>query len=115
MSISVQATTESNARESPTCRTPPAVLARVPAVRSLRRLYPYARPALPALIGSAITATLAMLCGLAFPLVIQQIIDGPVAAHDRAALWPLAGLLLALGVAESGLFWIAACCPRGPS
>jgi ATP-binding cassette, subfamily B, bacterial len=61
---------------------------------------------MPALIGSAVAATLATLCGLAFPLVIQQIIDGPVASHDLAALWPPAILLLVLGVAESALFWV---------
>ncbi|HYN71716.1 MAG TPA: ABC transporter transmembrane domain-containing protein, partial [Nakamurella sp.] len=43
---------------------------------------------------------------MAFPLVIQQIIDGPVASRDLAALWPPAVLLLVLGVAESALFWV---------
>jgi ATP-binding cassette subfamily B protein len=72
----------------------------------LRRLLPYARPALPALIGSALTAMIAMLCGLAFPLVIQQIIDGPIAARDLQALWPYAGLLVLLGFFEAALFWV---------
>jgi len=84
----------------------PGAAAQVPAIRSLRRLLPYARPALPALIGSAITATIAMMCGLAFPLVIQLVIDGPIAQQDLSALWPLAGLLLALGVFEAALFWV---------
>ncbi|MET0862972.1 MAG: ABC transporter ATP-binding protein [Nakamurella sp.] len=84
----------------------PAAPARQSAVRSLGRLLPYARPALPALIGSALTAMIAMLCGLAFPLVIQQIIDGPIAARDLSALWPYAGLLLALGFFEAALFWV---------
>jgi ATP-binding cassette subfamily B protein len=106
MSISLQTTTSSPAVESPPGQTPPAIPAHLPATRSLRRLLPYARPALPALIGSAVAATLATLCGLAFPLVIQQIIDGPVASHDLAALWPPAVLLLVLGVAESALFWV---------
>ena len=61
---------------------------------------------MPALIGSAVTATVAMMCGLAFPLVIQWVIDGPIAQQDLSALWPLAGLLLALGVVEAGLFWV---------
>ena len=47
-------------------------------ISSLRRLYPYARPALPWIAGSAVAAAVATLCGLAFPLVIQQIIDGPI-------------------------------------
>ena len=84
----------------------PAAPPRQSAVRSLRRLIPFARPAMPALIGSALTAMVAMLCGLVFPLVIQQIIDGPIAARDLAALWPYAGLLLLLGFFEAALFWV---------
>src|SRR5664279_1022872 len=84
----------------------PGVPPHTPAVRSLRRLLPFARPALPALIGSAATAMIAMLCGLVFPLVIQQIIDGPIAARDLKALWPYAGILLALGFFEAALFWV---------
>jgi ATP-binding cassette subfamily B protein len=84
----------------------PETAPRQSAVRSLRRLVPYARPALPALIGSALTAMVAMLCGLVFPLVIQQIIDGPIAAGDLQALWPYAGLLLLLGIFEAALFWV---------
>jgi ATP-binding cassette subfamily B protein len=75
-------------------------------VRSLLRLLPFARPALPALIGSAITAAVAMFCGLAFPLVIRQIIDGPITDQNLSALWPLAGLLLGLGIVEAALFWV---------
>src|SRR6476659_4489414 len=77
-----------------------------PSIRTLKRLLPFARPALPALIGSAVTATIAMMCGLAFPLVIQLVIDGPVADRDTSGLWPLASLLLALGVLEAALFWV---------
>ncbi len=84
----------------------PAAATHPRAIRSLLRLYPYARPAVPSLIGSALTATLAMLCGLAFPLVIQQIIDGPVTDGDLAGLWPLGLLLLGLGVAEAALFLV---------
>jgi ATP-binding cassette subfamily B protein len=83
----------------------PVAAARQSAVRTLRRLAPFARPAFPALIGSALTAMVAMLCGLVFPLVIQQIIDGPIAARDLSALWPYAGTLLALGFFEAALFW----------
>jgi ATP-binding cassette, subfamily B, bacterial len=84
----------------------PAAAPHPRAIRSLLRLYPYARPAIPSLIGSALTASLAMLCGLAFPLVIQQIIDGPVTDGDLAGLWPLGLLLLGLGIAEAALFLV---------
>lgn len=86
-------------------RTPGQPL-RASATTSLRRLLPYARPALPALAASAVSAMAAMLCGLVFPLVIRQIIDGPIAGGDLSALWPLTGALLALGVFEAALFWV---------
>ena len=75
-------------------------------IASLRRLYPYARPALPWIAGSAAAAAVATLCGLAFPLVIQQIIDGPITDKDMTALWGPAILLVILGLAEGSLFWL---------
>ena len=100
--------TRTGPTDTPDATTEPApgVPAHAPSIRTLRRLGPFARPALPALIGSALTATVAMMCGLAFPLVIQLVIDGPVAEQDISGLWPLAGLLLALGVVEAALFWV---------
>ena len=75
-------------------------------VRSLARLTPYARPALRAMVASALAAGVATGCGLAFPLVIGAIIDGPVARRDAVGLvwWGVA--LLALGVGEAGLFFV---------
>ena len=96
----------------------PAGLAASPArssTRSLLRLLPFARPALSALIGSALTAIVASLCGLAFPLVIQRIIDGPVAHRQLSALWWPAVLLVALGVAEAALFWVRRMLAARPS
>lgn len=83
----------------------PGGQAHVPATASLRRLLPFVRPALPALILSAVAALAATLCGVAFPLVIQQIIDGPIARQDLAGLWGPGALLLVLGVLEALLFW----------
>ncbi len=79
---------------------------RTSATRSLLRLLPFARPALPALAASTVSAVVATLCGLLFPLVIQRIIDGPIADGDLAGLWPLAGVLLVLGFFEAALFWL---------
>jgi ATP-binding cassette subfamily B protein len=84
----------------------PGVDTHVPAVASLRRLLPFARPALPALILSAVAALAATLCAVAFPLVIQVIIDGPIAERNLAGLWAPAAALLALGVVEALLFWV---------
>jgi len=87
------------------CQPGPGVDTHVPAVASLRRLLPYARPALTALILSALAALLATLCGITFPLVIQYIVDGPITDGDLAGLWAPAAVLLALGILEAALFW----------
>jgi ATP-binding cassette subfamily B protein len=83
----------------------PGVDVHVPATASLRRLLPFARPALPALVLSAVAALAATLCAVAFPLVIQQIIDGPIAQQNLPGLWVPGLVLLALGVLEALLFW----------
>ncbi|MFJ5233605.1 ABC transporter ATP-binding protein [Kitasatospora sp. NPDC088391] len=76
------------------------------AVRSLLRLWPYAREARWRIFGSMTAAGLASLSVLAVPVVLRRIVDGPVARHDLAGLWPLAVALLLLGVAEAVLFGV---------
>ncbi|AXI79524.1 ABC transporter ATP-binding protein [Peterkaempfera bronchialis] len=76
------------------------------AVRSLLRLWPYVRPVRWFLAGSVCAALLASCAALLVPLVLRRIVDGPVAHHDTAALWPPAGLLLLLGLTEAGLFGV---------
>jgi ATP-binding cassette subfamily B protein len=61
---------------------------------------------MPFLIASAITAGIATVCGLAFPLVIQAIIDGPITDRNLAGLWPLGILLGLLGAGEAVLFFV---------
>jgi ATP-binding cassette, subfamily B, bacterial len=73
---------------------------------TLRRLWPYVHPVRVSLLGSAGAALGGMLAGLTIPLVIQQIIDGPVARGELAGLPWLIGLVLALGVAEAVLFYV---------
>lgn len=75
-------------------------------VRSLLRLWPYARVARWRIAGSVAAALTASVSVLAVPVVLRRIVDGPIADHDMAALWPLAGLLLLLGLAEAGLFGV---------
>lgn len=75
-------------------------------VHSLWRLRHYLRP----YAGSLLLMLFASLGGVALaigiPLVTRAIIDGPVAERDLAALWPLAGLALLLGVTEAFLVWL---------
>ncbi|WP_042392525.1 ABC transporter ATP-binding protein [Streptacidiphilus carbonis] len=73
-------------------------------VRSLLRIWPYARPIRWYLAGSTASAMVASLAGLLIPLVLKQIVDGPVSKHDSSGLWWPAALLLVLGLAEALFF-----------
>jgi ATP-binding cassette subfamily B protein len=73
---------------------------------ALLRLWPFARPyrgMIALTFGGALLATLAQ---LAVPLITAAIVDGPIAAHDRAGLIPLIGLALVFGIAEAALFFL---------
>jgi ATP-binding cassette subfamily B protein len=72
---------------------------------TLSRLWPYVRPVRLELLASLAAALGAMLAGLSIPLVIQQIIDGPVARGELSKLPWLVGLVLVLGVTEAALFY----------
>lgn len=74
-------------------------------VATLLRLRPFVRPARRRLIASALAALAATCVGLTIPLVVARVVDGPVADHDTAALWPWAALLVALGASETFFFW----------
>ncbi len=79
---------------------------------SLIRLWPFIRPEAPALAWSAVLALAAMVCGLVIPLIVQHIVDGPIADRDLSALWWPGVWLLLTGAAEAVLFgvrrWLAA-------
>jgi ATP-binding cassette subfamily B protein len=80
--------------------------ARSATIASLRRLAPYLKPVRRRMFGSGAAVLGSMLCGLAIPLVIQQILDGPVASGDSRMLgWFVAGIAL-LGTGEAVMFYI---------
>ena len=76
------------------------------AFSSLRRLTPFIRPYRGQMILMTLAALGATLVGVAVPLLTKDLIDGPIAHHDKAALWPLGGLVLLFGIAEATLFWL---------
>ena len=82
---------------------PPAERGRLSA---LLRLRPYARPYRGWLVLTVASAMLASLAQLAVPLIIQRVVDGPLADGDRAGLIPYVGLALVFGVAEAALFFV---------
>lgn len=94
--------------------TPAAAPEHRSTVRSLLRLWPYARVIRWRLAASIGAALVAMLSVLVVPLVLGRIVDGPIAHHDLSALWPLAGALLLLGLVEAGLFYTRRVVLAGP-
>ena len=71
--------------------------------RTLLRLYPYAKPALPRLGLGMLAALLASLVALAIPQVLQQLVDGALSQGDTAPIWPAVLTVLGLGVLEAGM------------
>ncbi|BDH14764.1 ABC transporter ATP-binding protein [Streptomyces hygroscopicus] len=74
------------------------------AVRSLLRLWPFARPVRVRLFTAAFVGVLASCIGLVIPLVLKWMVDGPVAERDPGGVWLGGAYLLLLGVAEALLF-----------
>src|SRR5690606_36701291 len=69
--------------------------------RSLARLWPFVKPAVPRVIAGLIAALLATGASLLIPIVLQRVVDGPIASGDREAIvWATLGVL-ALGIAEA--------------
>ncbi len=65
------------------------------------RVYPYAKPAMPRIYLGMIAALLAGLVALAIPLVLQQLVDGPLSEGDPGQVWPAALAVLGLGIVEA--------------
>ena len=69
--------------------------------RTLLRLHPYARPALPRLALGALAALLAGLVALAIPQVLAGLVDGPLSQNNPSEIWPAVWIVLGLGVLEA--------------
>jgi ATP-binding cassette, subfamily B, bacterial len=82
---------------------------------ALRRLGSYLRPVRGRMVGSGAAVFGSMVCGLAIPLVIQQILDGPVAEGDTADLTWMIAVIAFLGTAEALLFYLRRLLIAGPS
>lgn len=87
-------------QKSPSTR-PPDTATRPSTIRSLARLYPYVKPALPRIVLGMVAALLAAVVALLIPLVLQLLVDGPLSSGDRSQIWPAFAIVLALGVAEA--------------
>ncbi|MGN6523452.1 MAG: ABC transporter transmembrane domain-containing protein, partial [Actinomycetes bacterium] len=70
---------------------------------SLWRMRSYVRPYLAPMVVMLLAASAATGASIVIPLVTKAIVDGPLVHGDSAALWPLVGLALLLGLLEAAL------------
>ncbi|RZU64243.1 ATP-binding cassette subfamily B protein [Microterricola gilva] len=87
---------------------------RLGTLRTLWRLRAYVGPAMPAFVGSMLAALVAQLIALTIPQVLQQIVDGPLANRDAAAVVPLTLLVFVLGAIEALLYGLRRWLVVGP-
>ena len=73
-------------------------------ITSLLRLRRWTRPHRKVITFMVVTACGAMLAQSLVPLVIGRVVDGPIRHHHTSGIYGLAGLALALGLAEATLF-----------
>jgi ATP-binding cassette subfamily B protein len=70
-------------------------------VRTLLRILPWVRPAMPRIIMGMIAALFAGLVSLGIPIILQSLVDGPLSTGDGAQIWPSALIVLVLGALEA--------------
>jgi ATP-binding cassette subfamily B protein len=75
-------------------------------VHNLWRLRRYLRPYAAEFAWLMLAGLAGTAAGIAVPLVVQRVVDGPVARHDPAGLLQLGGLALLLGLVEAVLIFI---------
>jgi ATP-binding cassette subfamily B protein len=73
---------------------------------ALRRYIPYMRPYLGLVIIFGLAQLGSLAAAASIPKVIQLIIDGPIAHHQLSQLFPMAGLLVVIGLIEFGLVYV---------
>ncbi|WBU36787.1 ABC transporter ATP-binding protein [Homoserinibacter sp. YIM 151385] len=69
--------------------------------RVLMRLWPFVKPAAPRIGLGMGAALLAGVVALVIPVILQQLVDGPLSTGDGAQIWPAVGIVLVLGVLEA--------------
>jgi len=83
--------------------------------RALARLLPFAKPVLPRLVMGAASALVASLLALTIPLVLEQVVGGPISSGDIVMIGWGAAAILALGLAEALMVWLRRWFVLGPA
>ncbi|SEK94574.1 ABC transporter ATP-binding protein [Nonomuraea pusilla] len=81
---------------------------------SLWRMRSYLRPYVPRLVLIWLAAVAGIAASIALPLLIEQVVDGPVLHHEQGALLPLGLLALGVGAAEALLIFLRRWSQVGP-
>ncbi|KQZ83029.1 ABC transporter [Microbacterium sp. Root166] len=82
---------------------------------ALARLLPFAKPVLPRLILGAVSALVASLLALSIPLVLEQMVEGPISSGDfTLVVWGSVAILF-LGLAEALMVWLRRFFVVGPA
>ncbi len=85
----------------PHTSTPPGRTKPVGTFAAIRRLYPYAKPAMPRVYLGMVSALLAGVVALLIPQVLRVLVDGPLQTGDSGQVWPAFLIVLALGILEA--------------
>lgn len=83
--------------------------------RSLARLFPFIRSALPRLILGVVAALAAALLSLAIPIVLEAVIEGPIRTGEFAPIVWGAAAILGLGLAEALMVYLRRWFVLGPA
>jgi len=68
---------------------------------AIRRLYPYAKPAMPRIYLGMVAALAAGIVALLIPQVLRSLVDGPLQSGDSSQIFPAFAIVLGLGVLEA--------------
>ena len=68
---------------------------------AIRRLYPYAKPAMPRIYLGMVAALAAGVVALLIPQVLKGLVDGPLQSGRSAEIWPAFLVVLGLGIVEA--------------
>ena len=74
---------------------------RLTTVRAIARIYPYAKPAMKWIYAGMAAALAAGVVTLLIPIVLQDLVDGPLSTGDASQIWPAGLLVLGLGILEA--------------
>jgi len=73
---------------------------------AIRRLYPYAKPAMPRIYLGMVAALAAGVVALLIPQVLRSLVDGPLQSGDSAQIFPAFFIVLGLGVLEAVMVFL---------